>query len=142
MTVNRKPTGRSSSIPAGLGWGTATAMTVTVVGTAAVAKMIDSGIMDWSNCGYGVLGILMLSAWTGAMVAAGKIKRIRMAVCMAMGAVYFCCLMLMTALFFGGRYSGVGETALLIFCGSMLGVFSGYPGKTRRNRLKREVRPR
>ena len=142
MTVNRKPTGRASSIPAGLGWGAAAALTMTVLGAAAVANMIDSSMMDWNQCGYGVLVILVQSAWIGAILAAGKIRRMRMTVCLAMGAVYFCCLMLMTALFFGGRYSGVGETALLIFCGSMLGVFSGYSGKTRRNRLKREARPR
>lgn len=140
MTVNRKPTGRASSIPAGLGWGTAVSMAMTFLGAAAVAKLIDGGMMDWSKCGYGVLGILLLSAWMGALVAAGKIRRMRLSVCMAMGGIYFCCLMLITALFFGGQYSGVGETALLIFCGSMLGVLTGYPGKTRRNRLKREAR--
>ena len=142
MTVNRKPTGLAASIPAGLCWGAAVSLAMTVLGAAAVAKLIEKGIMDWSKCGYGVLMILIISAWTGAMVAAGKVRRMRMAVCMEMGAVYFCSLMILTALFFGGRYSGVGETALLIFCGSMLGVFAGYPRKTRRNSRKREVYPR
>ena len=142
MTVNRKPTGRATSIPVGLAWGATASLIMTVMGTAVVAKLIDSGVMDWNQCGYGVLVILVQSAWIGAILAAGKIRRMRMTVCLAVGAVYFCCLMLITALFFGGRYSGVGETALLIFCGSMLGVFSGYSGKTRRNRVKTGVHPR
>ena len=142
MTVNRKPTGRAASIPVGLGWGAAVSMAATVLGAAVVAKLIDCGIMGWDSCGYGILMILLMASWMGAVMAAGKVRRMRMIISLTAGAVYFGCLMLVTALFFGARYNGVGETALLIFCGSMLGVLSRYPGKTRRNRAKREVRHR
>ena len=50
--------------------------------------------------------------------------------------VYFIVQLVMTGLFFGGKYSGVGETGLLIFCGSMLGVFIKQPENRRRNRRK------
>lgn len=142
MTVNRKPTGMAVSIPVGMVWGTMAAVAVTLAGAGLTAKLIDSQMLDWNSSGYAVLLILVLSAWAGAMVAAGRIKRQRMMVCLLSGVMYFGVLMLTTALFFGGRYSGVGETGLLILCGSMLGVFTGYKGKTGRKTVKRGYRNR
>lgn len=142
MTVNRKPTGTASTIPAGLASGTLAAVAMTLAGAAVTAKLIDAEVLGWDASGYAVLLILLMASWLGAMVTAGKIKRQRLAMCLSSGLVYFGVLMLMTALFFGGRYSGVGETGLLIFCGSMLGVFTGYGGKTGRNRQKIRVRNR
>lgn len=136
MTVNRKPTGTASGIPAGLASGVITAAAVTLAGAAVTAKLIDAEVLGWNASGYSVLLILILASWLGALSAAGRIKRRRLAVCAATGALYFGMLLLTTALFFGGQYSGVGQTALLVFCGSMLGVFTGYGGKTGRNRPK------
>lgn len=136
MTINAKATGTASTIPAGLAAGALASGTMTLLGTLAAAKLIDMEIVAWSQAGYAVLVILLLSAWMGAMVAAGKVKRRRMAVCMGSGAVYMLMLLAVTALFFGGKYSGVGETALLILCGSMVAVFMGEPGKRRRKTVK------
>ena len=142
MTVNRKPTGTASGIPAGLASGVVTAAAVTLGGAAVTAKLIDAQVIGWNASGYGVLIILILASWLGAMVAAQRIKRQRLAVCAATGLLYFGVLLLTTALFFGGQYSGVGETALLIFCGSMLGVFTGYGRKSGRKRQKIRLRNR
>lgn len=136
MTVNRKPTGTASSIPAGLAWGGVTALGVTLLGALVTAKLIDSGAMEWSQSGYGVMVILILASWLGALTAAGRVKRRRLMICMGTGAVYLLLLLAMTALFFGGRYSGVGETGLLILCGSLLGVFTQMKGKTGKKRKK------
>lgn len=132
MTVNRKPTGTASSIPAGLGWGCAAAAAVTLAGTLIAAKMIDKEILEWSRSGYAVMVILMLSSWVGAMTASGRIKRRRLLICMAAGAAYMLMLVLTTALFFGGQYHGVGESGLLIFGGSILAALSQV-GRNKRN---------
>lgn len=142
MTVNIKPTGRASSMPAGLAWGGLVALGGTLLGTAFAAKLIDAGRMSWNASGYAVMIILVLSAWIGATTAAGMVKRQRLMVCLSSGVVYFSILMILTGLFFGGQYSGVGETALLILCGSMFGILGRYPGKTRRNVRKTRVRNR
>lgn len=136
MTINKKVTGTASSIPAGLAWGALISTAVTLAGAAVTAKLIDGEIIGWDQTGYAVLVILLLSAWIGAMVAAGKIKRRRIVVCLASGVAYMLILLCATALFFGGKYSGVGETALLILCGSIVAVFSEYPGKGRRKPVK------
>lgn len=142
MTVNRKPTGVASSVPAGLAWGAVASLALTLAGSLMASKLINDEVLSWDHSGYAVLLILLLSAWSGAMVAAGKIKRQRLIMCLASGALYFVLLLGAAALFFGGQYSGVGETGLLIFCGSMLGVLAGYPVKTRRNGRKRGLRNR
>lgn len=136
MTVNRKPTGTAASIPSGLASGFLTAAVITLAGALITAKLIDKEIIQWKDSGYGVLMILLVSSWLGSTVTAGRVKRQRLAMCIGAGALYFCLLLLSSALFFGGQYSGVGETALLIFCGSMLGVFTAYPGRSRRKRIK------
>jgi len=52
------------------------------------------------------------------------------------GIIYFATLLVITALFFGAQYSAVGETSLLVLCGSILaaltGKANGRVGKGRR----------
>ena len=142
MTVNRKPTGTASAGPAGLAAGVISAVAMTLLGALITAKLIDAQIIGWNASGYCVLLILVLSSWMGAVVSAGKIKRQRIAVCAATGVLYFGALLLTTALFFGGQYSGVGETGLLVICGSILGIFTGVSGKTGRKRPKFRIQNR
>ena len=133
MRVNRKPTGRADSVPVGLGWGLLTSVVITLSGCLLTAHLINREILSWDHSGYGVMVILLLSAWAGAAVTAAKIKRRKAVMCIGAGTAYFLLLMAMTALFFGGRYSGVGETGLMIFCGSMLGILTGIREKRGRN---------
>ncbi len=140
MTVNRKPTGRASAIPAGLAFGGAVSGAITILGALLTAKLMDAQVLQWHQSGYAVLLILLISAWAGAVMAAGKIKRQRFVVCLGAGCVYFLMLMITTALFFGGQYSGVGETGLLILCGCVLGIFTGFQGKSRRKHRKTRIR--
>ena len=140
MRVNRKPTGRAVSVPVGLGWGLLTSAVITMSGCLLAAYLINREILSWNHSGYGVMAILLLSAWAGAAVSAGKIKRRRAVMCLGAGTAYFLMLMAVTALFFGGQYSGVGETGLMIFCGSMLGVLTGIREKRGRNTPKFRAR--
>lgn len=142
MTINRKPTGTASSMPAGLAVGTIAAVTITIFGSLITAKLIEAEIMKWEHSGYAVLIILLTSAWISGQLAAGKIKRQRLMVCLLSGAVYFCALLLSTALFFGGQYSGVGETGVLILCGSLVSIITGYSGKAKRNRPRNRIQNR
>lgn len=137
MTVNRKPTGTASSVPVGLVYGVLTSTAVTLILTAVVAKLIDREILAWENTGYAVLLMLLISSWLGAIVTAARIKRQRLIMCLAAGGTYFGILMIITALFFGGKYSGVMATGLLVLCGSLLGAISGSGRKnTRKVRIK------
>ena len=140
MRVNRKPSGTASTMPAGLAWGGVVAGCITLAGALVTSELIGREVLSWDHSGYAMMIVLMISSWAGSMTAAGKIRRRRLLVCLASGMIYFLLLLAATALFFGGRYSGVGETALLILCGSLLGVFIDNSGKTGSSRTKRRIR--
>lgn len=129
MILSKKPTGRASSMPAGLAMGGLCSLAVTFVGASILAKLIDGNTLPESSIGYGIMVILILASFFGAMLAFHKIKRQRAVVCMASGVILYLVLLGMTALFFGGQYSGVGVTALLILCGSGLAVLLGLREK-------------
>lgn len=138
MTANRKPTGTAVGIPTGMIVGTLSAIIMTLAGVLATAKMVDMQRLEWDKVGYGVMATLLIASWTGAMISAGMIKRRRMTACLLTGGCYLTTLLIITGLFFGGQYSGVGETGLLILCGSMLGVLSGNGRK--KGRKTRKIR--
>lgn len=133
MTINRKVTGTASGIPSGLAVGVFAALTTMLTGAFAIAFLIQREILDWNHTGYAAMVLLIFTSWIGAAMSAEKIKRRRLMACAASGTAYFIVLLAITGLFFGGNYSGVGESALLIFCGSMLGFFVKSPEKTRGN---------
>ena len=109
--------GKASSMPAGLVWGGVSGMISTLVLSALLAWMIVEGKLRQNQMGYGIMVILTVSAFLGAKTAFAKVQRRRLMVCTGAGAVYFAMLLSVTALFFGGQFSGVGETALMILCG-------------------------
>lgn len=98
---------------------------ITLACAAVLAWMVAEERMPETGIGYGVMILLLLASFAGAMVSWGKIKRQRMLVCVLSGAIYFGILLAITALFFGGQYSAVGVTGLLVLCGSALAAMAG-----------------
>ena len=129
MTVNHKVTGTAWSTPAGLAFGGAVSLGITMLLSALAALMVLRGHLSPDSIGYCSMAILLLSAAAGSAGAIGKIKRCRVRMCMAAGAIYYGSLLVITALFFGGVYHGMGATALMVLCGSglvsLLGAGSG-----------------
>lgn len=135
MTTNRKPTGRAATIPVGLLTGGAAALASTLVLTAVLAKLMDGEILRSENIGYGVMVLLLISSFLGSAVACRRVKRQYLVTAALSGTVYVLLLLSITALFFGGQYSAVGVTALLVFCGSMLAaMLFSRDGKGRKSR--------
>jgi len=136
MTVNKKPTGRAKTMAAGLAMGGCISLGITLLEIWILAMLISKDAVAQENTGYGIMMVLLTASWIGSLTAITLIKRQKLLVAALSGLAYFCVLLAITALFFGGQYSGAGETGLLIFCGSMLGFLMRYPEKT----LKRKSR--
>lgn len=115
-------------MPAGLGIGAAVALVWTILGAMLVAKLIDSEVVEESAIGYGSGAILLSASFASAMAAYSRVKRQRAIVCMVSGGIYFLMLLAMTALFFGGQYTGVGVTAILIAAGAGCAVLLSLRG--------------
>lgn len=137
MVKTKRPTGRSSSIPGGLAAGGGCSLATTLILASLIANMVNKGMLDKQKIGYAVMVLLMVSSYLGAWVTQGRIKHRRLAMCILSGLVYFLMLLCITALFFGGQYTGVGATAGIVFAGAFLaGMFTlkkRGPGSTRRN---------
>lgn len=95
-----------------------TSLLLTMILSAILAKMVETEALAQRNIGYGVMILLLISSFLGAAAAQGRVKHQRLLVCILSGCVYFLLLLGITALFFGGQYSGMGVTALLVFGGA------------------------
>lgn len=115
---NKRTTGRASSIPAGLAAGATVNIILTGILTAVLALLLDRERIPWDAVGYGILIMILLSAYLGAVTARNRIRRQRLLVCLMSGGIYFAILLSVTALFFGGQYEAVGVTALLVAGGT------------------------
>ena len=135
-----KLTAKALSIPVGLALGVGTAMLVTVLASGAAAWMILRGSMPETAAGYCAMVILQLSSVAGAAVAAGTIQRLRAQMCLASAGGYYLCLLAVTAAFFGGQYEGMGVTALMVLCGSVLVILLAPGGKNRAGCRRRKKR--
>ena len=129
MSVKKMKKKTASSIPAGIGIGLLVSVVITLAGSALTAYLVYSESVPEEGMGYGIILTLLLSTIIGAWISVGRIQRLRMQMCMLSGLCYYLTLLAMTALFFGGQYSGVGITALVVVggCGTVaiLGLGGG-----------------
>ena len=140
MTVNQKVTGTATTIPVGLGLGLVVSLGLTAVLSAASAWLILGGGLAEDSVGYCAMVILLASSAAGAATATGRIKRLRFQMGMVSGGLYFAALLAATAMYFGGFYDGVGVTALMILCGSLLVILLAPGGQNRAGCRKRKIR--
>lgn len=129
--------GKSVSVPMGLGLSLAMNVVITTVSAVVIAVMVEQGKIAWEAVGYWIMFTILTSSFVGTRVAISSIKTQAFMVAIMSGTVFWVCLLCMTALFFGGNYSSVFETALLIFGGSITAALIKSPnGKTlcRKNR--------
>jgi len=117
MITKQKATGRASSIPAGIGWGMLSAFSITAVGAGILALMMAGEKMNPDSLGYGIIFVLLAASCAGALVTAVRIKRLCVQMCFLSGAIYYLSLIAVTALFFGGKYQGMGVTGIVVFIG-------------------------
>lgn len=131
MTLNKKPTGTSSSVPVGLTWAGIAGLITIIVGSLIIAHLINMEYVSEDKIGYAVMILLLAASYICSITAWKKIKRRKLLMCLSAGIVLYIILLSITALFFGGQYSAVGETALLVLCGSLLPVISIFTKKSK-----------
>lgn len=117
--------GRAMSMTGGIICGVSWGALITLAAIALMAKLVDTETLLWESVGYGILVTLMISSFTAAKIAEKKVKRRKLMVCTMSGIAYFGLLLVTTALFFGGKYYAMGETALLVAGGSGLAALTG-----------------
>ena len=118
MKTAMKRSGRASSVPGGLAMASGLSMGFTVLFSAAIALCLDGEQISWQQAGYWIMAMLFTVSFLGGKCAYACIKRQRLMVSLMSGVLYWAILLCVTALFFGGDYSAVGETLAIIGAGS------------------------
>lgn len=140
MVVNRKPSGTAKSMPVGLALGWVTEMLVTVAACTLLAALILNGQAGWGAMGYGVMGILLLSAYLGAATACSQVGRRKLMVCGISGAIYLLTLAAIVVLFFDGKFDAVWVPTLLVAGGTAAAALLHCREKQEKSRRKRSRR--
>lgn len=117
--------GRAMPLPMGAALGAMCGLAWTFLSSAFLGWMIRKQWLEMDSVGYGSMIILLTASMLAAGISYRKVKIRRLLSCVSGGIGYFLLLLAMTALFFGGQYSGFGVTCLLILGGSLAAVFLG-----------------
>lgn len=141
MIYNHKGTGRALSMPAGFAIGLCVSFCSTLILSAILAKLVSAEKLEWETIGYGIMMILLITSVIGAKATCMMIKRRKLISCMLAGLFYWLALLITTALFFGGQYSGMGVTGLIILCGSALVCLLELRGEKGRKATSRRIAP-
>ena len=138
MVTNKKVTGVASSLPGGIGLGLLLSVAVTLLGCALIAYLMVTQKLQEDAIGFTSMTVQALASLSGSWLAAAKVKRMRVQVCMIAGAVYYLFLLACTALFVGGQYTGMGVTALIVFlCCGCTAVFGMINQKGVKSKMKK-----
>ena len=129
MSVMKGQRVRSATVPSGLIRGVLVSAFMTLLAAAGIAMLIGKGLLKENGIGCGVMFTVITASFAGSILTGGTIKRSRLLLGLTSGGVYFCLLLVVNAMVFEGEYSGVFPTALLVLCGSMLGILPGLREK-------------
>lgn len=115
---------------------------ITITGAIISAWLIGNEKIPEQSIGYCSMFILLAASFLGAWIAAAKIKHRRLYISILSGLIYYCILLAVTALFFGGQYQAMGVTALVVLAGCMSAALIGLKGERggRRRAGKRKYR--
>lgn len=122
----------------GIGLSLLASIFVTIIGAVVGAWLLSAEKIAMENARFITVVILLLSSIFGALLAVSVIKEKRVPVCLISGAAYFLSMLAITALFFEGTYSGVGESALVVFAGVFSVALLGLKGEKRTNKRRRK----
>ena len=117
MTHNHKAMGRALSMPASFAIGVCISLGLTLMLSAILAKLISTEKVEWERVGYWIMAILLTASAIGTKATCLMAKRRKAICCLFAGALYWLGLLIIAALFYGGQYTGIGVSGIIILCG-------------------------
>ena len=139
MATTIRHNGRTMSVPGGMAIAAIISMGITLLAATVMAAMLNAEKISWQQTGYWIIAVLFLSAYAGSKGAYAAIKRRRLAISLMSGGLYWGLLLCITALFFGGNYDAVPETAAVIVAGSGCAAMVSLPQRQTKPKKKRKV---
>lgn len=133
---------KSNSIPASILIGAALGLLISIMGALFLAWLINTERVGQGAIDNGVLIILLGASATSAVISSTIVKEKRLLICALSGLCYLLMLLAITALFFGGQYSGIAVSGLVILAGSICVCLLGLMPQKRRNTSRRKMKNR
>lgn len=127
MTNRIRSTGKTKSIPAGMAISASVSMIITLVLSSSIAFFLNKETITWLQAGYWIMGMLFTAAFIGSKCAYAAIRRQQLPVSVMSGILYWGILLSITALFFGGNFGSIWETAAIILAGSCSSALFSKP---------------
>ena len=119
--------------------GAALAMGVTMLGSYLLAYSVGKEYLQENWIEYGAMILLMLSAFLSGISANNWDNEKQIVTNLLACAIYYGVLLVITAVFFQGKYRGVGVSGLLVIAGCGLSILikngrhrNRRPGKRKR----------
>jgi len=134
MGLKKINSGKAVSVPYGLGISLLMNILVTSIAILVLTALVGHKIIEWDYIGYYIMVMLLISSFLGAKAALLSIKTQPLLITGMAGILFWMYLLCITALFFGGNYSSVFETALLTIGGSITAALLRMPSKKRKSR--------
>ena len=135
----KKISGRAPSLGKSVAAGVLLGTAWTLLCAVVLAKLIDSGVMPMEKVGYGSMAAVLSAVFAGASLAGRKAGHMVIQAAAISGAAYFLCLLLVNALFFGGSYSGMAVTFVLIALATLLAILAAGKGSGRHGRKRYKI---
>lgn len=127
MTNRKRSAGKAKSVPAGMGISAFMSMGITLILSVVIAYFLNNETITWAQAGYWIMGMLFTASFIGSKCAYGAIRQQHLLVSVMSGILYWGLLLIGTALFFGGKFGAVWETAGIIAAGSCSAALLSKP---------------
>ena len=131
--------GSSPSIWKATVGGIATAVVTAFLTAAILATLLDREILEMEKVGYGIMAGHLTAVILGTRNAAGKAGHMGQAAAAVTAGGYYLLLLVVNALFFGGAFTGMGMTLILVLLGTVAAVLMAGKGSGKRGRRRYKI---
>ena len=94
-----------------------------------IAELVNREVLEMKDVGYGSMIAILSGVFAGASLAGRRAGHMVIPAAALSGAAYFVCLLLVNVLFFGGCYTGVGVTLILVILATGAAVLVSGKGR-------------
>lgn len=135
----KKQVGRSPSMAKAVLTGTGVAVLSAFICAAVIAKLLDSEVLRMESVGYASMIAHICSVFIGTRTAMGRAGNMGQTAAMITGGAYYLCLLLVNALFFGGSFTGLGTTLVLVALAAAAAILTAGKGRRRSGRKRYKI---
>ena len=132
MSYKKKRSVKSANPVTAIVLGAGCTLVLSIAFCAVITSLVNDGSTSIHSTGIWIYAVHGTCSFLGAMAAAmvADVKRVQ--VCLLTALVYFLCLLAMTALLFGGQYSGIIMSAMMVMVGGLTAGLLGIRTKKER----------